>query len=89
MSAGSSKRVIALAIDREQLKEDLEALWFPILLFTGGILGDLLAIASIEMDYLGLDVLYWIVVAAGALFLFGRLYDRYTVEENAEEGETK
>ena len=78
----------ALAIDREQLQEDIEALWFPILLFIGGILGGVLAIASIELDYLILDVLYWAVTAAGGFFLLWRIYDRYTVKENAGNSDT-
>lgn len=84
--------MIPLAVDREQLREDWEHLRRPLLLVIGVTIGMLLAVASIEYDYLVLDILYWSVFGLGVLLFAGRIYDRYTVAdepENATTGDTR
>lgn len=76
--------MIPLAIDREQIKQDIDALRMPLLTLLGGILGTALALAQIAYDFLVLDILYWVgnAIVVGAIILW--LYDRYTVSEEAE-----
>lgn len=76
--------MIPLAIDREQIKQDIETLRMLLLILLGGTLGTALAIAQIEYDYLVLNILYWIstAIVVGAIILW--LYDRYTVSEQDE-----
>ncbi|WP_226005988.1 hypothetical protein [Natrinema salinisoli] len=73
-----------LAIDREQIKEDFEALQFPILGIVGGIIGIGLATASIFWDHILFDILYWSAILAGAFLFLNNLYERYTVSESGK-----
>lgn len=87
----SLRRVVALAIDREQIREDIQfvkEIGLIFLIAGSGIVGGLENEAwNVVPSWLETLILY--ALGSGVILFVGLLlYDRYTVEESAGKGDS-